>query len=113
MALVTVFGGTGFLGRRIVERLLHGGAMVRVAARQTRRIDLGTDSERAGPTTFVAADVRDEDGVAAAIAGAPDSSLCTGAMNLYPRLASVSTKRGLAAESPKASRILLMAVFSE
>jgi len=70
MALVTVFGGTGFLGRRIVERLLHGGAMVRVAARQTKRIDRGTDSERAGPTTFVAADVRDEDRVAAAVAGA-------------------------------------------
>src|SRR5437762_1743045 len=70
MALVTVFGGTGFLGRRIVERLLHGGAMVRVAVRQTKRIDLGTDSERAGPTTFVAADVRDEDRVAAAVAGA-------------------------------------------
>jgi uncharacterized protein YbjT (DUF2867 family) len=70
MALVTVFGGTGFLGGRIVERLLHGGAMVRVAARRTRRIDVGSDSDRAGPTTFVAADVRDEDGVAAAVAGA-------------------------------------------
>ena len=35
----------------------------------------------------------------------------TGAMNLYPRRGSVSTKRGLSAESPRASRSLLIAVF--
>ncbi len=35
----------------------------------------------------------------------------TGARNLYPLPGSVSTKRGLEAESPSASRILLIAVF--
>jgi uncharacterized protein YbjT (DUF2867 family) len=30
---VTVFGGTGFLGRRVVERLLDRGFSVRVASR--------------------------------------------------------------------------------
>jgi NAD(P)-dependent dehydrogenase (short-subunit alcohol dehydrogenase family) len=33
--LVTVFGGTGFLGRRIVERLRTAGTRVRVAVRHT------------------------------------------------------------------------------
>ena len=33
------------------------------------------------------------------------------AMNRYPRLGTVSTKRGLSAESPSASRILFTAVF--
>jgi hypothetical protein len=37
-------------------------------------------------------------------------SMTTGAMNRYPRLASVSMNRGFSAESPRASRILLMAL---
>src|SRR5215468_1552923 len=35
----------------------------------------------------------------------------TGARNLYPRLARVSTNRGLSAESRRTSRSLLMAAF--
>ncbi|RKF12637.1 complex I NDUFA9 subunit family protein [Roseovarius spongiae] len=35
--LITVFGGTGFLGSRIVARLLQGGCRVRVAARHPDR----------------------------------------------------------------------------
>jgi NADH dehydrogenase len=70
MTLVTVFGGTGFLGRHVVERLVHEGATVRVAARHPKRIDLGADAERSGRAMFVAADVRDEETVDAAVAGA-------------------------------------------
>ena len=33
MALVTVFGGTGFLGRHIVESLVRDGVSIRVAVR--------------------------------------------------------------------------------
>jgi uncharacterized protein YbjT (DUF2867 family) len=36
--LVSVFGGTGFLGRRIVRRLLRRGFGVRVAARHPERV---------------------------------------------------------------------------
>jgi uncharacterized protein YbjT (DUF2867 family) len=36
--LVSVFGGTGFLGRRIVRHLLGRGFAVRVAARRPERI---------------------------------------------------------------------------
>ncbi|MCH9020543.1 MAG: NAD-dependent epimerase/dehydratase family protein, partial [Proteobacteria bacterium] len=31
---VTLFGGTGFIGRALTRRLLAGGARVRVAARR-------------------------------------------------------------------------------
>lgn len=70
MALVTVFGGTGFLGRRIVERLASAGEIVRVAARRPERARAGL--YRAGPGRAVpfAADVREEKSVAAAVAGA-------------------------------------------
>jgi uncharacterized protein YbjT (DUF2867 family) len=39
--LVTVFGGTGFLGRRVVSRLTQDGMMVRVAVRHPERVDAG------------------------------------------------------------------------
>src|SRR5689334_22639910 len=70
MTLVTVFGGTGFLGRRVVERLLDEGATVRIAARHPRRIVLDTGIESSGRATCVAADVRDEHAVDVAVAGA-------------------------------------------
>jgi uncharacterized protein YbjT (DUF2867 family) len=35
---VTVFGGTGFLGRRVVQRLLERDFSVRVAVRHPERI---------------------------------------------------------------------------
>lgn len=60
---ITVFGGTGFLGHRIVERLLRAGWRVRVAARRVGERDLG-DAE-ACP-----ADITDPAAVARAVAGA-------------------------------------------
>src|SRR5438270_9828539 len=70
MSLVTVFGGTGFLGRRIVERLMRGGATVRVAVRHPEWVKVDSDIRNAGATTAIWADVRDPLSVAAAIAGA-------------------------------------------
>lgn len=62
-AVVTVFGGSGFLGRRVVRRLLKSGFAVRVATRHPQH------SDRPG-LTQVAADVNDERTVAAAVEGA-------------------------------------------
>lgn len=57
--IACVFGGTGFLGRRLVQRLAAEGATLRIAARS------------ASPETGAArADVRDRQSVAAALAGA-------------------------------------------
>jgi NADH dehydrogenase len=63
---VTVFGGTGFLGQRVVQRLLERDFSVRVAARHPERIaglfpDVQLDA--------ILADVNDDRSVAAAVAG--------------------------------------------
>ncbi|HEY0832297.1 MAG TPA: complex I NDUFA9 subunit family protein [Azospirillum sp.] len=67
--LVTVFGGTGFLGRRAVRHLLAHGFTVRVAARHPERAQALFRADQPGPQA-VAADVRDEAAVATALAGA-------------------------------------------
>jgi uncharacterized protein YbjT (DUF2867 family) len=69
MTLITVFGGTGFLGSRIVERLACEGATVRVAVRHPDRVDTLIKSIDSGRAIPVAADVRDPSTIAAAIAG--------------------------------------------
>jgi uncharacterized protein YbjT (DUF2867 family) len=70
MTTVVVFGGAGFLGRRLVRRLTAEGMTVRVAVRHPdpARIELRPISfDR---VTVVPADVREQASVAAAIAGA-------------------------------------------
>jgi uncharacterized protein YbjT (DUF2867 family) len=67
--IVTVFGGTGFLGRRVVRHLREHGFSARVASRHPDRSRdlLGAD----GPQIrSVAADVHAEGAVAAALGGA-------------------------------------------
>ena len=61
--LHTVFGGTGFLGRRVVRHLCKSGAAVRIASRHPGRAE-GDGVER------IATDVRNERSVEAAVAGA-------------------------------------------
>lgn len=65
--IVTVFGGTGFLGSRLVRHLLSQGLRVRIASRHPDR----ARSPSAG-TVFdsIFADINDEHSVAAAGAGA-------------------------------------------
>ena len=69
MTLMTVFGGTGFLGRRIVERLTRDGATLRLAVRNPDRVNVLAKSVGVGRIIPIAADVRDPSTVAAAIAG--------------------------------------------
>jgi uncharacterized protein YbjT (DUF2867 family) len=58
--LVTVFGGTGFLGRSVARRLRDAGFVVRVASRHAPQ----------GGIAAVRADVNDDASVAAAVGGA-------------------------------------------
>ncbi len=74
--LVTVFGGSGFLGRYIVRALLERGARVRVAARNRGDGWFLKTQGNLGQIQFVAADVRNPDSVERALAGA------TAAVNL-------------------------------
>ena len=66
--LVTLFGGNGFLGRRIAARLLERGLRVRVAARHPDKVREALESTKELET--VRADVRDEASVVAAVEGA-------------------------------------------
>lgn len=83
--LVTVFGGTGFLGRRIVRRLLDRGVSVRIAARHPERADAlfaATSSLEAART-----DIRDEAAVERAVANA---TAVVNAVSLYVESGSVT-----------------------
>ncbi len=70
MATVVVFGGGGFLGRRLVDRLTAEGMTVRVAVRHPDPARSELRSMGLERVTVVPADVRDQASVAAAIAGA-------------------------------------------
>jgi uncharacterized protein YbjT (DUF2867 family) len=65
---ITVFGGTGFIGCHLAPLLLRSGATVRVAVRHPSRVKVTTESAQA--PEYVQADVLDDVGVGAAIAGA-------------------------------------------
>lgn len=65
--IVTVFGGTGFLGRVVVRRLLKAGGHVRVAAREPRA---GNVLEGPGRVEYCRTDVRDSSDVRDALYGA-------------------------------------------
>ena len=70
MTTVVVFGGAGFLGRRLVHRLTTEGMTVRVAVRHPDHARIELQSIGFDRVTVVPADVRDQASVAAAIAGA-------------------------------------------
>ena len=63
ISCVTAFGGTGFLGRRVVHQLRDSGATVRIASRHPGQADDANVKQ-------VRADAHDERSVEAAAAGA-------------------------------------------
>jgi NADH dehydrogenase len=82
---VCVFGGTGFLGRRLVRRLAGEGASVRVAVRSPERArSVLPDPDR---VEVLRADVREPASVAAAVAGA---DAVVNAVSAYVEKAGVS-----------------------
>jgi NADH dehydrogenase len=81
---VCVFGGTGFLGRRVVRRLASEGATLRVAVRSPHRAQSVLDPDR---VQVLRADVRDPASVAAAVAG---SDAVVNAVSAYVEKAGVS-----------------------
>lgn len=76
--IVTVFGGTGFLGRRIVNRLLNKAA-VRAVSRHPRNDKAGVASGTSVPQR-VEADILDSSAVARAVRG---SRAVVNAVSLY------------------------------
>src|SRR2546422_728895 len=64
---ITVFGGTGFIGRHLVALLVRSGDTVRPAVRQPSRVQMTTASAQA--VEIIQADLLDDIAVDAAIAG--------------------------------------------
>ena len=69
MSLVTVFGGSGFIGRHLVQRLAASGASVRVAVRDPINASFLKPMGDVGQVTPIYVDVHDESSVASALAG--------------------------------------------
>ena len=69
-SLVTVFGGSGFVGRYIVRDLLAAGVRVRIAARTPSDGWFLKTQGNLGQVQFVAADICEPESVARAVAGA-------------------------------------------
>ena len=69
-SLITVFGGTGFVGRHIVRRLAKRGWRIRIATRRPNEaLQLKTNGTP-GQIELVQANIRDDASVAAALDGA-------------------------------------------
>jgi NADH dehydrogenase len=68
--IVTVFGGSGFIGRYLVQRLARQGWIVRVAVRRPDRALFLKPMGAVGQITPIAASLRHEGSIAAAVAGA-------------------------------------------
>src|SRR6185437_3689959 len=66
MATVVVFGGGGFLGRRLVDRLSAESVTVRVAVRHPEPARIALRSLGFDRVTVVYADVRDQGSIAGA-----------------------------------------------
>ena len=75
---VTLFGGSGFLGRQIVKCLAAGGTSVRVAVRHPERASFIERLGRDGRIERVQADVWDEESVARAIKHSASVINCVG-----------------------------------
>lgn len=69
-ALITIFGGTGFLGRHIVRRLSKQGYRLRIATRRPNEALFLKTNGKPGQIEIVQANIRDAASTAAAVAGA-------------------------------------------
>ena len=69
-SLVTVFGGTGFLGKYVVRALARNGWRIRVAARNPLRSPQLKVMGEVGQIEFARADLKSPDSVALALEGA-------------------------------------------
>lgn len=68
--MVTVFGGSGFIGRHLIRRLARSASSVRAAVRHPDRALFLKTMGDVGCVTPVAVNARDDASVAAAVAGA-------------------------------------------
>ncbi|PHP26870.1 complex I NDUFA9 subunit family protein [Limimaricola cinnabarinus] len=78
--LVTIFGGSGFLGRYISRRLAHQGWRVRVACRRPEEALFVRTYGVVGQVEPIFCNIRDDDSVRAALIGADAVVNCVGVL---------------------------------
>ncbi|MBP7240679.1 complex I NDUFA9 subunit family protein [Amaricoccus sp.] len=78
--IVTIFGGSGFIGRYVARRMARAGWRVRVAVRRPNEALFVRTYGVVGQVEPVQANVRDEDSTRRAIAGATAVVNCVGIM---------------------------------
>jgi len=81
--LVTVIGGSGFIGRYVVRRLAEAGARVRVAVRDIEKADFLKTCGDLGQVSFMPVSVSSDADITRAVAGADAVVNCVGI--LYER----------------------------
>jgi uncharacterized protein YbjT (DUF2867 family) len=79
--IVTVFGGSGFVGRYVTQRLARAGCRVRVAVRRPEQAGFVRQYGSVGQLVPIQANVRDEDSTRQAIRGADAVINCVGILN--------------------------------
>jgi NADH dehydrogenase len=68
--LVTIFGGSGFIGRHVTRQFAAAGWRIRIAVRDTRKGQFLKTAGHLGQISFHPTSILDDAGVAAAVAGA-------------------------------------------
>jgi uncharacterized protein YbjT (DUF2867 family) len=79
--LVTIFGGSGFVGRYVAQRLAQAGWRVRVATRRPHQAQFVRTYGTVGQVEPVLCNIRDEASVAALVQGADAVINCVGILN--------------------------------
>jgi len=112
LRIVTIFGGSGFLGRHIVQRLAREGWGIRVATRRPELAGFLRPCGDVGAVAPVQANVRDADSIRRAVAGADAVINLTGILNergrqtFYAVHAAGARRIARAAAEAGASRLL-------
>ena len=79
--LVTIFGGSGFVGRYVARRMAKAGWRVRVAVRRPNEALFVRPYGAVGQVEPVLCNIRDDASVATALAGADAAVNCVGILN--------------------------------
>ncbi len=83
--IVTVFGGSGFIGRHLVKRLAADGDEVRVAVRDAEAANFLKTAGEAGQIVLWPTDIREPDQVATALDGADAAVNLVGILSEWGR----------------------------
>jgi NADH dehydrogenase len=100
--LVTVFGGDGFVGRYVCEKLMKAGARVRVASRDPRNSYFIQPLGQVGQFGFLKADITDKESVRRALDGAAAAINLVGVFGRKMQAVHVDGARNVAEAAKKA-----------